>query len=1232
MQTTLLGLAIAFIVALVAALVGPYFIDWSQFRPQFEAEASRIIGTPVRVGGALDARLLPTPSLRLHSVAVGGANDAGRIRADKLDVEFSLGALMRGEWRANELTVNGVSIDLGLDQQGRIDWPVSPQASSLGSLAIDRLNVTGRVALHDAASRNTLELNDIAFSGDVRALAGSIRGNGNFMLWGTRYPFRISSNQNSDGNGTRVRLTLEPGAAGLSADLDGLLSFDARTPRFDGTMMLANARTDTAAPNTPWRLSAKLKADPAKAKLEQLEASYGGDESALKLSGVADLRFGATPLLQALLSARQIDADKALTKQNGSSEPVQLLPALRALVMALPQPPLPTQIDVNAERLMLGGRPVQDLDLTLRAAAGAWSVDRLEVRAPGATNVSIRGAVAASDASGSFDGTLKLDSSDPGTFAAWLAGRSEPLSRNQKPLHVSGNVRFATDHVSVDGLQADVDGGRIAGRLLWAAHDASAGGSVFTADLKADRLDLDAAMAFVRTIGIPQADWPDRGRLCLDIAQAISSGQQLQPFVARLGYEPKRVTLEQLHVGQAGGLVVDGAGAFNRDDATGHLMVKASAGSASQVVELISPFAPEWTERFKAQAAKVSGAAGLKLDLALAGNTGDRRHAKARATLDIDMPQLNGNVTLTATPAVSAVHGADYDLLSRSPFTADMQMASKQAPALLALLGLDRVVATGDGAAQLQASVSGKGNGPLQVKAKISASDLDAEVHGTISPSAQGAADLALAIRRANLAPLWGLDASDPLVRAASLSSHVTRTGNKLQFGDIDSMMAGTRIRGRIALTSGDEARVDGEIGMDTLNLSQAFGLLIGSAGRDKGDPLGAGILHGWRGRIGFQTLHGVLPGGIELQPVSGVVKSDGQSVSINAIKASLGGGEVKADIDARQSSTGLALTGNVQFDGVDGTALHYRKLAMPAGRASMRMTLASQGRSASALAGALTGNGSLTLQSARIAGLDPKIFEAAVSASDSGSVRGDDRLRELVASGLSGGSLPVKSAEIPFTIRDGRLNVGATTLDAENARAVVSGGYDFVADQADIRASLMSLAAGPAGGRPQVEIFAAGTPDALERTVDVTTLSSWLAVRAIDRETRRLDAIERDRMSAPPAVVMTPASAPPTVQPAPAPVQPPPEASNHPASDPPVTESPSSAAVPLPDGDPRRATVKPKEQPQKPAAVPRTSDAGTGQAVAPLPPPIEVRPAPGARPSKPRAPIMLTPSPRPGL
>ena len=60
MQTTLLGIAIAVILALVTALVGPLFVDWGRYRADFEAEASRMVGLPVRVKGRIDVRLLPS--------------------------------------------------------------------------------------------------------------------------------------------------------------------------------------------------------------------------------------------------------------------------------------------------------------------------------------------------------------------------------------------------------------------------------------------------------------------------------------------------------------------------------------------------------------------------------------------------------------------------------------------------------------------------------------------------------------------------------------------------------------------------------------------------------------------------------------------------------------------------------------------------------------------------------------------------------------------------------------------------------------------------------------------------------------------------------------------------------------------------------------------------------------------------------------------------------------------
>ena len=1245
MQTTLLGLAIAFIIALAAALVGPYFIDWNQFRPQFEAEATRIIGAPVRVGGKLDARLLPAPSLQLRSVVVGGANDLGKVRADKLDVEFSLGSLMRGEVRATELTINGISLDLGLDPKGRIDWPASAGTFNLGSLAIDRLNLTGRIALHDAGSRGTLELGDIAFSGDVRSLAGSIRGDGNFVLSGTRYPFRVSSGQTSDGNGTRVHVNIDPGPRTLAVDLDGVLAFEARAPRFEGTVTLASPSAQRGGGNEaspPWRITSRVKADPSAARLEALEMSYGAEDRALKLSGNGDIRFGASPLLRAALSARQLDADRFLarennkdSKDNNAAEPVRVLPALRALMSGIPMAPIPAQVELASEQVMLGGRPLQDIAAGLHGDGKSWRVSKLDFRAPGATRVLLSDAGAKVGSPDQFKAALNVESSDPDALMTWLQGRGDIAYRSQKPLRLRGDVTVAPDGFSIDAMRAEIDGGAVEGRVAVSHRDADRGSKI-SAELKAESLDLDAAAAFARSLAGPQAEWPDEGHFVLDIGRAISSGQELRPLVARFGYGPKAFSLDQLNIGQPGKVALEGIGRFDRVASLGKLELNSTAPSLAQLTVLVAPFAPSLVTRLNAMGAS-QGPARVKLTLALDRNAGQADRANARAVLDIDAPQLKGVTTITAKPLVAAIHGIDLQALGRSELGIESKISSNQGRALLALLGLDRTLAAGEGPAQFEGTVSGAWGASLRLKAKISGAGLDADAEGSAEPWAQEArASVVLKVRSADFGPLLDLKPSDALARNIALSSRVSLAGSRLTFDDLDSSIAGSRLRGHVAVTlgsekSGDEKNIEGEIGLDQLALAPAFALALGAAGHDAAEPLGAGLAKGWRGKVAFQALRGQLPGGSELQPVSGIVRSDGQSLTFDAIKGKIGGGEASASFDARPGANGIVLNASIQLSGVDGTALRYRNLVMPTGRASMQLTLASQGRSAQALTGALSGSGTVTLESARIAGLDPRAFEVAVRASDSGQSKDDARLKQIVEPALSAGALSVGSAQIPFTIRDGRLRVGATTLDANGVRATVSGGYDIPADQADIRAALaLTMVAAATGRPPEIQLFAAGTPDGLSRSVDVTALSSWLAVRAIDHETRRLDAIERGE--------------PPPPMPAPVSLPPPLDAQSAPQVTPP---SEPLTQVPVPGPDPRRPPARPKTVVPRPSASPPVTSAPapnppapatSQQQVAPLPPPIEVRPAPGAvAKPRPKPPLVLTPQvanppPRPAL
>ena len=159
----------------------------------------------------------------------------------------------------------------------------------------------------------------------------------------------------------------------------------------------------------------------------------------------------------------------------------------------------------------------------------------------------------------------------------WLQGRGDAAYRSQKPLRLRSDVTIAPDGFTFDALKADIDGGAVEGRVAVSHRQANSGSKV-DAQLKAERLDIDAATAFVRSLAGPQGDWPDEGALALDIGTAISAGQELRPLLAKLNYGPKSFSLDQLKIGRPDNVMLEGAGHFDRANATGKLKIDSSAG------------------------------------------------------------------------------------------------------------------------------------------------------------------------------------------------------------------------------------------------------------------------------------------------------------------------------------------------------------------------------------------------------------------------------------------------------------------------------------------------------------------------------------------------------------------------------------------------------------------------------------------------------------------------------
>ena len=127
----------------------------------------------------------------LQGIEFGRPDEASKVRARALRIEFSLGALVRGEWRIADARLEGPEFAAGLDAAGRVAWPLPKLGFDPEGVSIERLHIEdGRATLADAASDSRVVLDKLEFNGRA-ALAGR-PGEGRRLLCGRRTPLSLS--------------------------------------------------------------------------------------------------------------------------------------------------------------------------------------------------------------------------------------------------------------------------------------------------------------------------------------------------------------------------------------------------------------------------------------------------------------------------------------------------------------------------------------------------------------------------------------------------------------------------------------------------------------------------------------------------------------------------------------------------------------------------------------------------------------------------------------------------------------------------------------------------------------------------------------------------------------------------------------------------------------------------------------------------------------------------------
>jgi large subunit ribosomal protein L24 len=397
---------------------------------------------------------------------------------------------------------------------------------------------------------------------------------------------------------------------------------------------------------------------------------------------------------------------------------------------------------------------------------------------------------------------------------------------------------------------------------------------------------------------------------------------------------------------------------------------------------------------------------------------------------------------------------------------------------------------------------------------------------------------------------------------------------------------------------------VDGDIELGAVDLPAAIALAIGIPAQGAGAATGASAsasgpwpaepfeqgLTALSGQIAVKSARVALTPKLAARDVRSVLRFGESELALEGIDGSIAGGRVAADLTFLRRADGLTARGRMRLTGANAAELLPGEGAL-SGRLTLDVTAEGTGMSPVALVGSLAGSGSFTLENARAARLDPAAFDTVIRAVDQGLPIDAIKVRDRMDAALASGGLALTLAEGAIIIDAGQARLNNTVVRAQRGDLAVSGSVNLTEAALDARLTMFGAggAGAPANTRPEIGIALKGPIDTPKRTIDVAALASWLALRAVEQQSKKLDVLEGRAPVPPstPAAVNAPTSAakPKPAAPAAERVQPlPPPIDIRPAPTPRAPRSQPGAAAT--QGAPTQAQQKPAPAPPRPRSL----------------------------------------------
>ncbi len=852
MNSLLLTLTALFILVLSALFAAPLFIDWNDYRPAFEEQATKLLGRKVKVDGKVHLVVLPSPELKFDDVKVADADgnlEKPFLEAKSLEARLNIGALFSGTIEAHQLAIVDPVLRLELKADGSGNWgdvgrpgvavPFAPK-----DVLLDAVRVVGGTIKITKDGDRKFVFSNIDGEASAASLSGPYKVSADYDFEGRRQNVRFSTGV-MGAEQFRLKAALRDPDRNTSYQIDGNVTGLGGRPAYDGTILMRVTNLAAAAPATPEatpeaeaqpaaetsladqvpsgprettsfvELKGKLKAAPDRAELPDFDLTVHADGRPQILKGSLVLDFGEPSKAEGRLSARWIDVD-ALFGSPGDAKkppPAAVLYMFAEWVLDEAASIGDGALALDIDQAGLGGDLIGGLDMELTSRDGGVTVERLKAVLPGGNRVSVSGRLQHGAMGPLFTGPIEIEGSGLRALTRWAAGDRDMTGQaSVGDFSLSAFATVGDGELKLADAQGELSDTKFSGRL----HYQGGKKNLIELSLDSDRLDLREMLgdgpiwrswlsAGGNTMAAPEQNSADPNLIQQlrddNVRASLKVGELLLPDIppgkldAQLALTDGALDIEALDFVAPGAITLSGKGriASVAEAPSGRvdLTLKAETTESLRVVSELFGL-PDKVAKSKhlAALAPLDIRAGL-----VAGRDGDATKASL---------ELSGQVGGSDIAVVARAKGEPAKL-AEAEIDIGGSVTGERPQALLVLLfpdlPQDKLAAAAGTQGTLSVKLTGVPRTKLTGRAALETAAMQLAFEGQGALREEGVAlngHGSIATEDASLAlPLFGFDAPPSAEGVPlSLSANVAKQGGTIDLDAVKAKVAGNEVTG----------------------------------------------------------------------------------------------------------------------------------------------------------------------------------------------------------------------------------------------------------------------------------------------------------------------------------------------------------------------------------------------------------------------------------------------------